>query len=206
MKMVQEKFENLIDEMGQTISWYKSFRCPCFDARSGEPDPSCASCSGKGQVYSAPVTCNIAFSGMDAQKDWVGYGRFETGDLVVTVGYNSQAYDLAEGDKIVLLDSSIPFETTGTTGAPVNLSHVVSIESPRLLVNGTVVIKSATWSEQNNLVWSSPAPNAGIPFTIKGRKNPVYTVYTDLARDRHHYHGAHYPRLVVLRVLDLVGR
>lgn len=204
MKMVQERFENLLDEMGQTVAWYNALRCPCFDARSGEANMSCSNCSGKGITYAAPVSCNIAFSGMNIQKEWAGYGRFESGDIVITVGANSAAYAIGFNDKIVMTQSSIPFETTGSVGTALNLSHVISVDPAQCLISEQVVSRAVTWN--NGLVWTNGAPTSGTPFTITGRKNPVYFAYTDFPRDRHHYHGIDYPRNIVLRVYDVAGR
>lgn len=204
MRLSVATFNRFLDDKGQTVSWSKATRCPCFDPRSGEGSTACGICFGSGKTFAAAVSCIIAFSGMDAQKAWQAFGRAEVGDLVVTIGSNSAAYGVAPGDKIVLAMSSVPFSTTGVVGDSLVIPEVVSVDPAKIIVDGVIVSKAVTWDD--GLVWSSPAPAEGTKFTLSGRKRPVYHAYTDLPRDRAHFGGLALPRLVVLRVHDLPGR
>lgn len=204
MRLSVSTFNRFLDDKGQTVSWSKAIRCPCFDTRSGEGSVSCAICFGSGKTFAAAVSCIIAFSGMDTQKAWQAFGRAEVGDLVVTIGSNSAAYAIAPGDEVVLSQSSVPFSTTGVVGVPLVLPEVISVDPAKIIVNGVITSKAVTWND--GLVWSSPAPADGTQFTLSGRKHPVYHAYTDLPRDRAHFGGFTLPRLVVLRVYDLPGR
>jgi len=211
MRLNPTAFNTFINKIGQDVLWRKSLRCPCRNKRSGSPNPDCLVCYGLGYTYESPVSGIIGTSGMSIQRAWSSMGLYESGDQVITIGNDSPLYGVSNGDRVLLINSSIPFEVnldhTGTEIFPYSFESIQSIAkvfwiSGSSYAYSTIAINSTT----NRVEWTANEPSINTQYTVLGRRNPEYYAYMDYPVDRSHFHGLPLPRRIVLRNYEVARR
>lgn len=208
MNLQPSEFNQFLRNIGQRVTWRKSYDCPCRNKDSGAAEPSCPQCGGVGAIWDAAVDGVVGLSSMKVQKEWSQFGLYENGDVVVTVPGDTPVYFAGAYDRVMFADSSSPFSLVLTRGANDVLRFAVeSIERVFWLVVGVVVEGGIPdVSDTGVLTWASGAPPVAMQYSLTGRKRPEYYVFKDLPQDRAHHGGAALPRRVVLRNYDLPSR
>lgn len=201
-------FNALLHHVGQRLTWRRAFACPCINPHSGAADVNCPHCSGKGRLWSAPVSSISGIAGAKVQREWAQFGNWESGDVVLSLPSDTPAYDMGSFDRVLLTDSSSPFSMVIKPGAALpypgaTIDRVFWIDpATREIVDGGIPIVGADGA----MTWASGAPPAGMFFTVTGRRHPEYFCWGEYPQDRSHHSGARLPRRVVLRRFDLYGR
>lgn len=203
-------FNAMLAGMGQAVSWRRGNLCPCRNPETGEAPRTCPQCHGNGKFWSPAVDAWAGVAGQRTQRQWRDFGQYQTGDEVLTIPSDSPLYLAGEGDRIVMLQSSVPFDEALTRGADDRLQGVVHAidrvfwldPTTRAVVEGAIPAVGA----DGVLTWATGAPPAGVQYSVRGRRRPIYEVYGDLPQDRAHCGGAALPRRIVARKADLAQR
>lgn len=208
MKLSPERFNALLNGVGQRTEWRRAYSCPCINPASKAPSFQCPQCHGIGSVWAAPVNGMVALSGQKLQRAWAQFGAWQNGDVVVTIPSDSPLYVLGEADRVVLSDSSAPFSNTLVRGDNDKLNFsVVTVDRVFWLVNNQITEGGIpTVGVDGTLTWVDGEPPAGTQYSVTGRQRPEYFVYGDFPQDRAHQQGTALPRRVVLRSFDLFRR
>ena len=208
MKLSSGRFNRFISRIGQDVDWKKAYDCPCKDPNSGAAKYDCALCNGVGHVWDDFISCNFALSGQKTQRQWADFGAWENGDVVVTLPSNSPVYDIGEFDRVMMMNSSVPFSITknhdGTEKLPFkveSIERVFWIDGSDDIVDGEVLAVN----DDSSLTWTSEPPD-GAQYSITGRRRPEYYMYKEFPQDRAHFKGADLPRRVVLRLFELMNK
>lgn len=202
-------FNAFLAKMGQQVIWRKANLCPNRDPDSGMPVHTCRACTN-GYIWNAPITALLALTGQKIQRDWQRAGQYEKGDVVCTLPGDQPLYDMGEADRVLLIQTTIPFSFNRTNTGPQSLGFAPSAIDRVLWLGDdqTTIVdgKIPTWAADGTLTWKSGAPPAAVQYTITGRRNPEYFCYLDYPQDRAHHQGRPLPRKVVLRSFELFGR
>lgn len=210
MNLEPEAFNELLQHMGQDVSWRRSYACPCVSPRSGAPAEDCPACDGKGKVWDEGVDTRIGVAGRDVQQAWVTFGKYEQGDQVVIVGSDSPAYAIGPFDRVLALNRTEPFSANFTRGVnerirfPVDsIERVMYLDADRDLVDVPIPVIDA----DGGVLWGEGGgPPPAVTYSMTGRRKAEFFVFGDLPFDRPHHAGALLPRRVVLRRFDLFSR
>lgn len=208
MQLNPAAFNSFLQGIGQSFSWRKASACPCLSLHSKSPRADCLQCHGKGLLWAAPVTGTAGISGQKVQRAWAQFGMAQLGDMVVSIGSDSPLYVIGEFDRVVMLNSSVPFSRVLTRGndvlhqTPQVIDSVFWLDGNQAIVAGGIPAVAGDCS----LTWATGAPPDVQQYTMSGRELPEYFVYMDFPSDRSHHHGADLPVKVVLRKFDLLGR
>lgn len=213
MRLDPSEFNEFLADIGQQALWRQSFTCPCRNVASGQADPRCPQCSGKGHVWMAGVESVCGMSGQKTQERWEKAGRFQEGDIVVTLPSDMPIYDIAQFDRVTMLNSSDRFSQPLTRGAPSErlLFQPESISRVYWLNSATKEPVEATQlptvSPAGVLTWPAVgSPPLGTTYSITGMRRSEYFCFGELPSNRNMHSGAALPRKVVLRRWDLFGR
>lgn len=210
MQLNPEDFNRFIQNIGQSVTWRRSFACPCFDANSGAAKSNCPQCKGKGRIWNAALACVVGIAGQKVQKEWAQFGQWESGDAVVTIPSDVSAYAAGQFDRFMMLNSTDPFSEVLTHDGDDRLYlPVATIDRVFWLDPVTSVVVEGgipTVAADGVLTWASGAPPAGVGYSVNGTRFSEYFVFNALPSDRNEHQGAALPRKVVLRRFDLYGR
>lgn len=208
MRLSPVKFNALFNEVGQQASWRKSFACPCLNPHSGQARPDCPQCSGMGRLWAAGVPGMAAVAGRDAQRNWASFGRWDSGDVVISIPSDSPLYAIGEFDRVVLENRTEPFSINITPGINdeirvpiVSVDRVFWLDDAQAVVEGVLPAISA----DGTLDWGASPPPEGVTYSLTGRRKAEHYVFYEMPSDRPHHAGAALPRKVVLRRFDLFG-
>lgn len=50
-----DNYEAALLRHAQKVRWLKAFTCPCISSDTGQPNPSCSLCKGRGKIYKNPT-------------------------------------------------------------------------------------------------------------------------------------------------------
>jgi hypothetical protein len=151
---------------------------------------------------------------MRIQRQWQASGQFELGDLIVTVGSDSPLYQAGENDRILLSDSTEPFqavlnrtgtESLGWPAANVSAAFWLDPDTQAPVTAGLPGVKpsgAVDWS----VAQGGPTPPDGVQYSLSGRRVPEFFIFQNLPGDRAHFQGAGLPRKLLFRKFDLFGR
>ncbi len=199
--------------IGQQYAWYQSTRCPCVDPNSGSANPGCPLCFGKGHQYAAePITGVAGISGQRAQRDWVQFGVYEAGDLVVTIPSASPVYGMGQYDRVTALNTQQVFSQVLTSGDQLERIHTSVLAITKvywLNSDGTAVVQGGipVIGPGGTLSWPSGGqPPAGVQYSITGTKMLDYYCWGMFPSNRNFQQGLALPRKVILRDFDLFSR
>ena len=104
MQLNAGAFNRHLAHIGQQVKWAQSFACPCIKRESGQPDPRCPHCLGKGHLWSASVLCVSGVASQKTQQQWMGSGMWTDGDIVVTVPGDSPMWAVGPFDRVTMLN------------------------------------------------------------------------------------------------------
>lgn len=207
------RFNRQLRRQGQDVTWARAALCPCRDPDTGGARPGCPVCHGKAVIWSAPVPSHTGVSGQKVQREWVAFGQYESGDVVVSIPSDTPFYAAGESDRVVFVQSSEPFDVVHTRGASTERFLWTAVRFDRcfwLRPDGGGVIEGGApvQAADRSVSWPAGrlAPPLGTQYTLTGRKRPEYFMFKELMQDRAHYGGLALPRRCVLRKWDLFGR
>ena len=208
MQLEPAAFNEFLGNIGQSLSLRRATECPCVSPVTGGTDQSCPHCGGKGYAWGSAITGVAAPAGQKIQRQWAELGRWEPGDIVVTIPADSPVYAMGLHDRAVMLNQSEPFSTTRVHGGETLDFPVVAIESVYWLNVSKVPVTGGvpTVNSNGTLTWSAGEPPSGATYSITGRRRPEFFCFQELPQDRPVHFGAALPRRVVLRRFDLWGR
>lgn len=236
MRLSAQRFNAAARAPSQSVLWRQSNSCPCRDPFSGAARQGCLQCAGKGVLWQPAQPAWAVLAGMKVAKEWAAFGLWESGDVVVSIPSDSPLYDAGPNDRVLLLNSTEPFDSIlAHTGSETLPGQLVSVERVFWLDANQNIIQGAlpTQNADGTLSWASGGDQTGLAtetgevieteggqalggtygappletqYTICGRRNPEYFVFKDLPQDRAHFGGAKLPRRVSLRRFDLFGR
>jgi len=203
-------FNAHLNHMGQRFLYRKAVSCPCFNPHSGAAKPGCPHCGGKSWFWpGSPVPAVSGVASAKVQREWMQFGLFESGDVVLSIPSNSPMYEMGQFDRVVMLNSTDHFSMPMTRGQndrfliPIEkVTDVFWIDKQGEIVKGGIPKVAA----DGTLSWASGAPPAGTQYTIGGTRYSEYFCYGAYPNDRNEHKGAALPKRVVLRKFDLFGR
>lgn len=206
--MLTSRLNAMVNKMGQNIAWRRAHDCPCRNPNSGAADYACTVCNGKGTYWDDPIEGIAAIAGQKVQQVWAKVDEYETGDQVMTLPSDSPLYAIGQFDRLLMLQSSMPFSAVSThTGAETLpfvahvIDHIAWKDNNQIVSGGIPAINA-----DGTLTWATGEPPAGVQYAITGRKRPEYFIYKEYPQDRAHFGGQDLPRRVVARRMDLFGR
>ncbi len=205
------EFDAFLNKVGQTCAWRRAYACPCINPNSGAADPKCPRCAGKGFAWATAVQGTAGISGQQVQKRWADFGKWEAGDVVVSIGSDSPLYAISFADRVLFLNDTQGFSVVLTRGQgdtlgfpTVAIDRVYWLDGQKREVAGSI----PTFDADGALSWgdSDVAPPDGVLYSVSGRRRTEYFCWGDYPQDRGHFHGRALPKKVVLRRFDLYGR
>lgn len=210
MQLSPAKFNAFLNAIGQDIRWSKAYLCPCTNPNSGASKPSCPVCGGKGRYWEAGIVTRVGVPSQTVQRQWMMFGRYDAGDMVVTLPSDSPAYNMGEFDRVVALNGDDVFQLPLVHGVnDVIRLPVLSITRCFWLdPTGSTVIEGGLPSvgAGGALTWASGEPPAATQYTVCGTRLSEYFCYMALPSDRGEHGGLPLPKKVVLKKFDLLGR
>lgn len=213
MRFNQQSFNRHLLNIGQSISWRRSYACACVNPASGAPDPKHTVCNGKGRIWDKPLTSIIGISAMKASPQLATIGLWESGDVIGTIPENSTMWDnCGRFDRVVLNNSVHAFSQPFIRGAP-NEKVMFTVKSidrcfwldpeTRAVVDGGIPLVGTG----GTLDWPDGGePANGVSYSLSGLKFDEYFIFDQLAQTRNEHSGMRLPKKVQLRKWDLFGR
>ena len=210
MRLSAKAFNRHLNHMGQAFSWRKGYACPCVSRESGQPDPSCNHCNGKGRLWEANATTGTAGVISQARlKRYETFGPFEQDDMLLSIGSDSPLYAIGQYDRVDAVNRTEPFSIAFVRGLnDVIRFPVVSLDRAFYFdaSNAIVELTLPTVNADGTLDWNGSPPPAKLSYSLTGRRRPLYYCYLDLPTDRPQHHGEKLPRKVILRRFELFDR
>lgn len=197
--------------LGQGVEWRRSAPCPCRDRSSGSAKPRCKRCRGLGAIWGDPVPAWTGLSSLKVAREYAAFGRWESGDTVLTVPGDSPLSAMGEHDRILMLDSTEPFQLVmkREAGLRVRDGRLVSLDRCFCLGadDALVELDPPVWDDDGTLEWAPGdlAPDPGQQFTLTGRRHPEFFMLGELPQDRAHQGGSALPRRIAVRRFQLFG-
>ena len=138
----------------------------------------------------------------------MNFGKYDAGDMIVTLPGDSVAYDMGEFDRVLTLNATEVFQLPLVSGKNDKIAFtVVSIDQIYWIDRGVIVYgELPSIDAQGNLTWIQDKPALGVQYTICGQRRSEYFCYMDLPSNRGEHSGAPLPRNVVLKKFDLFSR
>jgi hypothetical protein len=210
MRLNPDAFNRHLNNMGQQFIWRQSFQCPCINPRSGQATVGCPQCGGKGHLWIAGVPAVAGVASASVQQQWAAFGMWQDGDAVLSIGSDSPMYEMAQYDRVTMLNNTNHFSYPMTRGAPSErlfvsvqkITRVFWLDANKAIVEGGI----PTVAADGTLSWTTGAPPAGTQYSISGTAYSEYFCYGGYPASRMEHSGARLPRRVVLRRFDLFGR
>jgi hypothetical protein len=112
-----QDFNAWLGNIGESVTWRQAFACPCVSPHSGAAQVNCPNCGGKGRFWpGAGQQCVLGAAGQHAQQQWRNSGRFESGDVVMTIGSDQSAYTIGAFDRVLMLNGVEQFSIVKVRG------------------------------------------------------------------------------------------
>ena len=203
----------LTGNIGQLMNWRQASMCPCFNPNSGAAIPGHPLCGGKGWIWATPVTTKAGVNQQRAAKEWSQSGRWESGDVILTIPGDSAMFkQLSEFDRIELLNATDLFKLPLIRGTIdrvflpiVSVTRVFWLNPANIneIVEGGIPV----FDDQGNLTWpNDDGPPDGTQYSITGTRYMDYFVFVANVSNRSEHAGATLPQKAWLRRFDLFGR
>lgn len=77
-------FFSLIDDMGMSVLWEKSYLCTCRNPITKAPDPTCPICMGRGIAYLPSKKVKVAIQSQDRSVTNADLGLYDSGTAIAT--------------------------------------------------------------------------------------------------------------------------
>ena len=85
MKLQSAAFNRLLGQMGQRFAWRKSYACPCTNKHSGQADPKCPHCSGKGRLWGDVVVGHAGIVSREKMRQFESMGIVDRDDVMLSI-------------------------------------------------------------------------------------------------------------------------
>ena len=215
MLLSPARFNQMIRQMGQAVSWRSASPCPNVNPDSGQPHYDCPLCRALGTLWAPPCPepTWAMLAGLKVQREYAAFGRWESGDVLVSIGSDCPMYAAGEKDRITLLDSTEPFQLVLTRDGTDRVIDGTIAELDRcfwLPPGGSVAVEGTlpTWDATGLLSWPAGAvqPDMGQQYSLVGRRHPEFFVFGELPQDRAHFNGLELPRRVQLKRFGLFAQ
>ena len=208
MRLSPAAFNSFLGQMGQSFAWRRSYACPCINKNSGQANPKCPHCSGKGRLWAGAVVGDAGIMSRSRMREFAAFGIWDQDDIMLSIPSNSPLYAMGQFDRIAALNRSEPFSANLIRGLNDTLRFPVLSVDRVFWLNGEHIrdVALPVVNEDGSLTWADGAPPAGATFSLTGRRTPEYFVYQELPTDRPLHFGEPLPRRVTLRRFDLFGR
>ena len=208
MQLDPTAFNALLNHIGQTFAWRKSYVCPCVEAATNAPQPFCPHCAGKGFLWTAAVTGVAGVPSQKVQREFAKLGQWESGDMMLSVGSDSPLYGMGERDRVMQMNGDDPFSINLRKGHNDKLPWTVKQIERVFWIAADVLVEGGIPTQQpdGTLVFTDGPPPAGSAYSVTGKKYSEYFVFQESPADRGHHFGAKLPTRVQLRRFDLFSR
>ena len=202
--------DNMVNSLGQPVTWQRALLCPCRASRTGGADVTCTVCGGNSYTYDDPIETRVALQEMKTSRQWAQFSEVERGDILCTIPTDSLAYEAGEYDRITYGDGSLRVTHVLKRGENDTLKY----HFPIAIIKVWAVINNAIVSVDrytdftltgNVLTWITSTIPVGQAYSVLYTAKPEYFVFRDLVTDRQHG-GVALPRKVQLRLMDLMSR
>ena len=117
MELDPAAFDAFLSDIGQDVVWRRASMCPCRDIHSGSPRQGCPLCGARGVIWDPPVAAVTGVTSMRVKREFAAFGLWESGDEVLTIPSDSPLYACGEKDRVVMVNSSQPFQAVATTNS-----------------------------------------------------------------------------------------
>lgn len=203
-------FNDHLASIGQDFLWRKASMCPCVNSNSGAAKHNCPLCNGKGRIWNDPVKTTAGMASEKVLRQWAQFGRFESGDAVLSVPENSPLYEAGQFDRVTMLNATDQFSLVLIRGQndkinfpvqKVNRVYWIGSNGSSLVEGGVPIVDS-----NGQLSWFTGTPPIGTQYSVSGTRFSEYFVWDDMPGDRNHHYGSRLPRKLVVRRFDLFGR
>lgn len=209
-RLSARSFNRHLNHMGQAFNWRKGYACPCVSRESGQPDPQCNHCDGKGRQWpDAPVPGTAGVISQAKLKRYEVFGPFDQDDMLLSIGSDSALYAIGQYDRVDALNRTEPFSMALIRGLnDIIRFPVVSVDRAFYInqVDAITELPVPLVNADGTLDWQGSPPPAQFSFSLTGRRRPQYYCYLDLPVDRPQHHGEKLPRRVILRRFELLDR
>lgn len=211
MRLSPARFDRMLRQMGQKVSWRRAAPCPCRDPVSGQARYGCKRCRNLGTLWADAVPAWTGLAGMKIAREYAAFGRWESGDVILTIPGASPLFSAGEHDRILMLDSSEPFQLVLKREAATRVKEGVVSQVDRCfwLGQGDAIVEgdAPAAAADGTLTWAPDAlaPEPGQQFSLVGRRRPEYFIIGELPQDRAHFGGLPLPRRVQARRFGLFG-
>lgn len=126
--LVIKNVVQLIQQQSINVIWEQSFKCPCVNIQTGQPQPNCPVCHGQGWIYLHPRSIDMAIQG--DHKNFLlnqdGVSQMGTSLATPQITVNGIEQGIKPGDRITV------------SGWTTNESYVFNVTQSRLK-NGTFI-------------------------------------------------------------------
>lgn len=208
MRLSSAAFNRFLAQMGQTFAWRKSYACPCINRHSGQANPQCPHCSGKGRLWDGAVVGEAGIVSRSRMRDFATFGVWDQDDIMLSIPSNSPLYSMGQFDRVAAMNRSEPFSLNFVRGLNESIKFAILSLDRVFWIDGAGIRDAAlpTIGADGSLVWGADSPPMGVTYSVTGRRMPEYFVYQELPTDRPLHFGEKLPRRVSLRRFDLFGR
>lgn len=204
-----DRLEAMLEQFAQRVEWERALKCPCRSTRTGGALPDCPVCVGNGWLWESPVEVSMPVQKMQTSRKWAAQTEWEQGDLLVTVLPSSEAYNLAEYDRLTLLESVLTLSHVLTRGSADRLKYRNPTGLEAWTIAGNVktdLVEGVDYSvTAGAITWLTNVVPAGGQYSVRYQAHPQYFVYRELVSDRR-VGGDAMPRKVQVRLMDLMNR
>lgn len=197
-----------INNQGQRILYYKSFRCACFDEDSGNRDIHCPYCDVDGYRYDCAIPTTAIITGIQDQHVFTTVGEIKAGDCI---GGFPWQIPVKFHDKVVLYNKRVQQNAMlieSEIHPPKLDDHIICQLDDAHTLNKTYkpYVDFVIDTDHRTVVWvdSNNKPEDGEKFTLSYWHRPVYIVWSVLPLERHSENKI-MPKHVVLRRKDDFG-
>lgn len=201
------RLSRMLCDLGQDVTWRKSYACPCVDAQTGQIQADCPQCNGIGRLWDAPVSSVVGIASGNAMRRFERMEILDAGDAMVVLPYDQPIYAMGEFDRLSFTQKTEAFSMVVVAGIHNRLRfEPKSIERVFWLVDDQPVDGAIpAFDVDGNLTWNSgEEPPAGAVYSVSGRRYPEYYCYLALPWDRPNARGQPLPRKILVRRLDLL--
>jgi hypothetical protein len=210
MRLSPQLLDQHLNLKAQPMAWRRASLCPCRDPHTGGADSDCPNCNGIGTFWAAPRAALAPTTAARAARNFADFGRWEDGDVMLSVPGDSPLWGAGENDRVTLLKGEMPFQVKLAHDSLSRLNFSVArldrcfwlSPNTRLPIEASLPRVDA---QTGVVAWTdlTDAPDPGAQFTLIGVKRPEYFLYRDLPVSRSHFDGLRLPKRMLLRRFDL---
>lgn len=208
MRLSSASFNRLLNHMGQSFGWRRSYACPCVNPHSGQAKPNCPVCAGKGRLWDGARDGIAGVISRDQMKNFAAFGVWDAGDIMLSIPSDSLLYQIGQFDRVLANNRSEPFSLNFVRGTNDLVRFPIIAVDRAYYLSGDVPVELDVLGvlPDGRIQWGASAPPVGVTYSVTGRRTPEYFCYQELPADRPMHHGEPLPRRIVLRRFDLFGR